>query len=104
MLHKRPQMDDPKNTLAWKIMSIQAISFLTVLGHALAVFLSLKVSLFPGSDVLLSIVSTCAQIIAGLYGITMAGYTFFCPASMRSSHRMPHWTILSPASSGGLNL
>lgn len=77
MLHKRPQMDDPKNTLAWKIMSIQAISFLTVLGHALAVFLSLKVSLFPGSDVLLSIVSTCAQIIAGLYGITMAGYTFF---------------------------
>ena len=24
-----------------------------------------------------SIVSTCAQIIAGLYGITTAGYTFF---------------------------
>lgn len=23
------------------------------------------------------VVSTCAQIIAGLYGITMAGYTFF---------------------------
>ncbi|MBQ7001386.1 MAG: hypothetical protein IJN67_10140 [Oscillospiraceae bacterium] len=77
MLRKRSQTEAPKSTLAWKLMSLHTISILTICGHLFAIFLSTKVSLFPGSDVLLSIVSTCAQIIAGLYGITMAGYTFF---------------------------
>ena len=36
-----------------------------------------RISFFPGADVLRTIVTTCAQIIAGLYGITAAGYTFF---------------------------
>jgi len=67
----------PSGSLAFKIMSFHTITILMILGHGLAIFLSTKVSLFPGADVFQSIISTCAQIIAGLYGITMAGYTFF---------------------------
>lgn len=45
--------------------------------HIAVLLLSIRVSFFPGADVLRTIVTTCAQIIAGLYGITVAGYTFF---------------------------
>lgn len=38
---------------------------------------SLKFSIFPEASDWKSIVGTCAEIIAGLYGITTAGYTFF---------------------------
>ena len=38
---------------------------------------SLKYSIFPEASDWKSIVGTCAEIIAGLYGITTAGYTFF---------------------------
>lgn len=46
-------------------------------GQILAFGLSVNEGLFPGNDALMNIVSTCSQIIAGLYGITLAGYTFF---------------------------
>ena len=45
--------------------------------HIAVLLLSIRVSFFPGADVLRTIVTTCTQIIAGLYGITVAGYTFF---------------------------
>lgn len=45
--------------------------------HILSIWLSRKVSVFPAGDTWMSILSTCAEIIAGLYGITLAGFTFF---------------------------
>lgn len=64
-------------SIAVKIMSWQTM--LTVLGisQAAVLLLSIGGSIFPEPDIFLSIVGTCAEIIAGLYGITMAGYTFF---------------------------
>ena len=62
---------------AAKVMSFHILSIVTVLSHVLALWLSTKGSLFPGADALMSIITTCSQIIAGLYGITLAGYTFF---------------------------
>ena len=38
---------------------------------------SLKFTIFPEASDWKSIVGTCAEIIAGLYGVTTAGYTFF---------------------------
>ena len=45
--------------------------------HAAAVQLAMVESLFPGHDAMCNIVGTFAEIIAGLYGITLASYTFF---------------------------
>ena len=45
----------------------------TIALHIGMVLLSTRISFFPGADVLRTIVTTCAQIIAGLYGITAAG-------------------------------
>lgn len=45
--------------------------------HILSIWLSRKISVFPAGDTWMSILSSCAQIIAGLYGITLAGFTFF---------------------------
>ena len=66
-----------KGELMFKAMTIQTFSVVTVVSQILVVWLSAKGSLFPGSETLMDIVGNCAQIIAGLYGITMAGYTFF---------------------------
>ena len=63
--------------LAVKAMSVQMIPLAMIAGQVLALWLSGKDSLFPGNDALMNIVATCSQIIAGLYGITLAGYTFF---------------------------
>lgn len=63
--------------LAVKIMSFYYISGLTIVSQILLFGLSAKVSIFPSSETLMTIITTCAQIIAGLYGVTMAGYTFF---------------------------
>lgn len=62
---------------AFKVMSVHTLLIVTVASHLIAFWLSIKGSLFPGTDALMSIIGTCAEIIAGLYGITMAGYTFF---------------------------
>lgn len=66
-----------QGSAAIRVMSWNMITVVTVVVHVLAVILSTKGSIFPATDIFLTIVGTCAQIIAGLYGITMAGYTFF---------------------------
>lgn len=66
-----------KSGFAVKVMSFHIMTIVTVVSHVLVFLLSTKGSLFPGADAMMSIIETCAQIIAGLYGITMAGYTFF---------------------------
>lgn len=66
-----------QGTVVFKVMSFYVITVSMIVAHIFFIWLSTKISLFPGQEVLHSIVSTCAQIIAGLYGITMAGYTFF---------------------------
>lgn len=51
---------------------------MTVMALQLFVFwFSGQTELFPDSDARTNIISCCAQIIAGLYGTTLAGYTFF---------------------------
>lgn len=66
-----------RQDFALKALSAQIIPPMMIGIHLLMVVLSVKVSLFPDSEVLSDVVSTCAEIIAGLYGITLAGYTFF---------------------------
>ena len=48
-----------------------------IAAHIFVLWLSAQEGFFPGADVFMSIISTCSQIIAGLYGTTLAGYTFF---------------------------
>lgn len=62
---------------AVKAVSVQYIICTIIISQAIVLWLSAKGPLFPGEERFLSIVGTCAEIIAGLYGITMAGYTFF---------------------------
>ena len=64
-------------TFVLKAMSFHFLSLLMAGSQSLIFLISSKLSLFPGVEAMASIVSTCAQIIAGLYGITTAGYTFF---------------------------
>ena len=63
--------------LTAKVFTFHFLITTNVLIAIVTLLLSTKVSLFPDTDSFQSIVSTCAQIIAGLYGITAAGYTFF---------------------------
>lgn len=63
--------------LAIKAVSFQILPILMIGSQLLVILLTFKIGFFPGEEVMLSIIGTCAQIIAGLYGITMAGYTFF---------------------------
>lgn len=58
-------------------MSIPSLVIATVVCHLIVFWMSFKGSIFPETDTFQTIVGTCAQIIAGLYGITLAGYTFF---------------------------
>ncbi len=57
--------------------SIKIIGWSMLVTHLLFLWLSTRASFFPGYDALMGIVGTMAEIIAGLYGITMASYTFF---------------------------
>lgn len=66
-----------KRSLTIKFVTGHILLCITIALHLGVLLLSTRVSFFPGSDVLRTIVTTCAQIIAGLYGITAAGYTFF---------------------------
>lgn len=63
--------------IALKAMSFHLIPISMLISQIVVFWLSSKVSLFPGGDAFNSILSTGAEIIAGLYGITLAGYTFF---------------------------
>lgn len=62
---------------AVKLLSLQVVPAVILGAHILVVLLSLREDLFPEPDIWMSILTTCSQIIAGLYGITLAGYTFF---------------------------
>lgn len=48
-----------------------------VVTQIITLWISTQEWLFPGADDFMSIISTCSEIIAGLYGTTLAGYTFF---------------------------
>lgn len=60
-----------------KAASFQIILAILMAGQLLVFWLSGQVHLFPDNDARMTVISCCAQIIAGLYGITLAGYTFF---------------------------
>lgn len=60
-----------------KAASFQFLPVLVIAGQLLVLWFSGKENLFPDHDALMNVISCCAQIIAGLYGITLAGYTFF---------------------------
>lgn len=59
------------------VMSLPTMIGAHIAAQILAFWLSAQEVLFPGADVFMSIISTCSEIIAGLYGTTLAGYTFF---------------------------
>ena len=59
------------------VMSMPTIIGANIAAQFIAFWLSGQEGLFPGADVFMSIISTCSEIIAGLYGTTLAGYTFF---------------------------
>lgn len=76
--HKKLQKDAASHSEATiAVMSVPAIVGANIIAQIIAFWLSAQENLFPGADVFSSIVSTCSQIIAGLYGTTLAGYTFF---------------------------
>ena len=60
-----------------KAMSIQFFITMTIILQIVVIIISVKGTLFPGSEIMSEIAGTCAEIIAGLYGITLASYTFF---------------------------
>lgn len=66
-----------KRSQTLKFVTGHILLCITIALHIAVFLLSTRISFFPGADVLRTIVTTCAQIIAGLYGITAAGYTFF---------------------------
>ncbi len=75
MARKRPSRHF--YTRVMQVMAGQIMQIITIVFHCFAFLGALTGSLFPSYDVLSSIVSSFAEIIAGLYGITMASYTFF---------------------------
>lgn len=60
-----------------KAASLPLIPAVVITGQILVLWFSRQDHLFPDNDALMTVISCCAQIIAGLYGITLAGYTFF---------------------------
>lgn len=62
---------------AVKAVSIQYILISSVVAQIVVVWLSVKGALFPGEETIQSIAGTGSEIIAGLYGLTLVGYTFF---------------------------
>ena len=57
--------------------SFQVLPIIVISGQLFVLWFSRQTHLFPDSDALMNVISCCAQIIAGLYGITLAGYTCF---------------------------
>ncbi len=64
-------------SLMVKIATIQFVQLIMLAGHVAAVVCALNTELFPGEEAIKSIVSSFSEILAGLYGTTLAGYTFF---------------------------
>lgn len=65
------------DSLKMKLISFHVLPTMMVIFQLIALWVSSRISLFPGEEELKSIVSSFAEIIAGLYGITLASYTFF---------------------------
>lgn len=59
------------------IIGVHLLRCYTVLSHIGMIWLASKTELFPENSALMQIIGTGAQIIAGLYGITITGYIFF---------------------------
>ncbi len=78
LLHKKLQKEAAlKSEAAIAVMSLPSLIGVNVIAQFVVFWLSAQERLFPGADVFMSIISTCSEIIAGLYGTTLAGYTFF---------------------------
>ena len=60
-----------------KAASFQILPIVILAGQLLVFWFSRQEALFPDRDARMNVISCCAQIIAGLYGTTLAGYTFF---------------------------
>ncbi len=70
------EVADQSQKLA-KAASLPLVPIIVISGQLFVLWFSQKDNLFPDNDALMNVISCCAQIIAGLYGITLAGYTFF---------------------------
>lgn len=78
MLNKKLQKEAANyGSMAVKAVSVQYIILSVIASQIAVLWLSSMGSLFPGEETFLQIIGTCAEIVAGLYGITLAGYTFF---------------------------
>lgn len=60
-----------------KGISVQYIIIIAILSQIVVIVFSVKGIIFPERSVISTIIGICAQIISALYGITLAGYTFF---------------------------
>ena len=74
-LFKRKSILQSDTAIAF--LSLPYVAGMYIIAHIIALWLSLQEGLFPGVEEFMSIISTCSEIIAGLYGTTLAGYTFF---------------------------
>lgn len=61
----------------FKAISLHYFLIMGVVAQIAVLWLTAQEHLFPGAEVMQSMAGTFAEIIAGLYGITMASYTFF---------------------------
>ena len=75
--NQKAQRKSANRTGAATFVAIYYLRSFTVLAQIGIFWLSAKDSFFPNADVRMSILSSYSAIIAGLYGITMAGFTFF---------------------------
>lgn len=48
-----------------------------ILTQVVAITVSRKIGYFPDAQTIMQILSTCVQLLAGLYGVTITGYIFF---------------------------
>lgn len=60
-----------------RMASFQMLPVIVIAGQVFVLWFSGQAHLFPDNEALMNVIGCCAQIIAGLYGITLAGYTFF---------------------------
>lgn len=60
-----------------KAATLPFVPGIVITGQIMVLWFSNQDHLFPDSDALMTVISCCAEVIAGLYGITLAGYTFF---------------------------
>lgn len=61
----------------FKAISIHYLLLAAMAAQVAVLWLTSQAHLFPGAQMMQQLAGTFAEIIAGLYGITMASYTFF---------------------------